>query len=227
MNCAPVFNPIADAYDGWYDATEGSAIFHEEAACLRLLGNFSGAWLEVGVGTGRFAEALGVAHGVDLSPQMALKAARRGVRVCAGRAEQLPFPARMFDGVLLALTLCFLDTPEKALRECARVLRENGRLILGTVPADSPWGRTYTRKAAEGHPIYAHARFLTATETVRLVEKAGFQFRRGCSALFWSPGHPPAGRPRVKSGIVPEAGFVGLLFDVHPAGEPAVPVNGG
>ena len=136
MNCAPVFNPIADAYDGWYDTPEGRAIFHEEAACLRLLGNFSGAWLEVG-------------------------------------------------------------------------------------------GRAYMRKGAEGHPIYAHAGFLTATETVRLVEKAGFRFRRGCSVLFWRPGHPPAGRPRVKSGIVPEAGFVGLLFDVHPAGEPAVPINGG
>lgn len=214
-----IFDPIADEYDDWYESQEGSAIFYEEVECLRLLRNdYSGRWLEVGVGAGRFAEALGVAHGVDLSPEMAHKAARRGVRVCAGRAEQLPFPGHTFDGALLALTLCFLNNPEKALRECARVLRKNGRLVIGTVPADSPWGRTYMRKGAEGHPLYAHARFFTAAGAVRLVEKAGFRFRRGCSTLFWEPGHPPAGCERVEAGIVEEAGFIGLLFDVHPAG---------
>jgi len=216
---ASCFDPIADAYDRWYDAPEGSAVFREEKECLRLLsGGISGRWLEIGVGTGRFAEALGVTHGIDLSPPMAVKAARRGVRVCIGRAEQLPFPERMFDGVLIALTLCFLENPEKALRECARVLRENGKLVLGTVPADSPWGRACIRKGDEGHPLYAHARFYTVHETVLLSEKAGFAFWRGCSALLWAPDTPSHQRPRLETGIVPEAGFIGLLFRIQPSG---------
>ncbi len=69
---------------------------------------------------------------------MAVKAALRGVQVCIGRAENLPFPRHGFDGVLMALTLCFLENPEKAFQECARVLRENAKLVLGTIPADSP-----------------------------------------------------------------------------------------
>ena len=60
MNPKPVFDPIADAYDRWYDAPEGKAIFREELLCLQeLCGDGSGRWLEVGVGTGRFAAALG------------------------------------------------------------------------------------------------------------------------------------------------------------------------
>ena len=58
-------NPFDDAvtrYDGWFDSPKGRVLFENELAAIRLL------WrsdlrpaLEVGVGTGRFAEALGVA----------------------------------------------------------------------------------------------------------------------------------------------------------------------
>ena len=41
-------------------------------------------------------------------------------------------------------------------------------VILGTVFADSPWGRFYQRKAADGHPLYTAARFLTRAETLAL-----------------------------------------------------------
>lgn len=219
VSIASRFDPIANAYDDWYDAPEGSAIFHEEVECLRLLCNdFSGCWLELGVGTGRFAKAIGITHGIDLSPQMAAKAARRGVKACIGRAEQLPYSNHLFDGVLMALTLCFLENPEKAFLECARALRENGSLVLGTVPAESPWGRAYMRKGASGHPVYAYARFYTIVETIELIEKTGFTLQRGCSALFEEPESGSPGRSRVKAGIVAEAGFIGLLFDAHPAG---------
>ncbi|MDX9789027.1 MAG: class I SAM-dependent methyltransferase [Desulfobacterales bacterium] len=214
-----IFDPIADIYDRWYDEPEGNAIFREETECLSLLrGDISERWLEIGVGTGRFAEALGITHGIDISLPMTSKAVRRGVHVCIGRAEQLPYQKQVFDGVLIALTLCFLENPAKVLQESSRVLRENGTLILGTVPADSPWGRAYIRKGEEGHPVYAHAHFLTIKETVHLFEKMGFELRRGCSALFWAPDTPSSGVSRVEPGIASEAGFVGLLFDAHHAG---------
>ncbi len=97
-------------------------------------------------------------------------------------------------------------------------MRENAKLVLGTIPADSPWGRAYIRKGAEGHPVYAHARFYTIAETIRLVERSGFELRRSCSGLFGNPDNPSAGCSRVDTGIFSEAGFVGLLFDMHPAG---------
>ncbi|MEE4265739.1 MAG: class I SAM-dependent methyltransferase [Desulfobacteraceae bacterium] len=212
-----VFDSIADAYDRWYDAPEGKLLFQEEVDCLRCLENdYTGRWLEVGVGTGRFAEALGCEYGVDLSLPMASKAAQRGIHVCVGGVEQLPFEKRVFDGVLMALALCFLENPEKALRESAHVLREKGKLVIGTIPADSPWGKAYLRKGAEGHPVYAHARFQTLSETVHLVQKLGFKLRRGCSALLWGPENHQSRGSKVETGIVSGAGFVGLLFERHP-----------
>jgi ubiquinone/menaquinone biosynthesis C-methylase UbiE len=211
---ASIFDPIADAYDGWYDTPEGHSIFKEEARCLRQLGDdYSGRWLEVGVGTGRFATALGITHGVDLSLQMAVFAKRRGVAVQIGRVEQLPFLDRVFDGVLMALTLCFVENPEWAFYECARILRDKGRLVVGTIPADSPWGRFYIKKKTAGHPIYSHARFHTVAETIHFAEKEHFKLRTSCSALFGQPDRYQSEPSRTESGIIAEAGFVGLLFE--------------
>ena len=129
-----IFDPIADAYDSWYDSLEGQAIFQEESLCLKQLGcDHSKHWLEVGVGTGRFAKALGITYGIDLSPEMAAIAKRRGIAVQVGSVEQLPYPASSFDGILMALTLCFVVNSRQAFSECARVLRGKGHLIIGTI----------------------------------------------------------------------------------------------
>lgn len=208
------FDAIADAYDHWYDTVEGKAIFEAELKCLRALHEKNpGRWLEVGVGTGRFACSLGIAEGIDPSPRMLEIAAERGIRTCTGRAESLPFPAGSFDGVLIAMTLCFLSDAEQALKECLRVLRSGGRLLIGTVPADSPWGREYIDKASKGHPIYAMAYFRTASEIVELAKRAGFALVDAAGTLFWKPGENPRPQPLVEPGIVPEAGFLGLLFE--------------
>ena len=81
---AQAFGAIADAYDRWYDTPEGQALFHAEVDCLCLLcKELRGRWLEVGVGTGRFAVALGVKEGIDPSPQMADEVQRSGWDVMA------------------------------------------------------------------------------------------------------------------------------------------------
>ncbi len=139
-------------------------------------------------------------------------AVRHGIRTYEGCAEALPFPGSSFDGVLLALSFCFIADPQKALKECHRVLFPKGRLLIGVISADSPWGRTYERKGSAGHPVYAHARFRKVPEIVKLVESAGFELQDAASTLFWEPGGSPETEPRVETGIVPEAGFVGLLF---------------
>jgi len=151
---AGAFDLIAEEYDRWYEGPEGEAVFAAELQCLRLLlGQAQGEWLEVGVGTGRFAQALGVDTGVDPSPCMLAVASERGIRTVEGTAEELPFSPESFDGVLMALVLCFVTDVERAMGECARVLRIGGRLLAGVVPAGSPWGRAYAQRAAQGHPI--------------------------------------------------------------------------
>lgn len=207
------FDPIADSYDQWYDGREGRAIFSAELACLRLLcAPCGGRWLEVGVGTGRFASALGLAEGIDPSPRMLEIAAGRGIRTYTGTAESLPFANDTFEGVLLALTLCFVADSKRAAMECRRVLRAQGRLLVGHIPADSSWGRHYEEKKAAGHLAYAHARFLTTAQVAALIEGAGFHLEGAASTLFWAPGAMPETQAHVETSIVPGAGFVGLLF---------------
>ena len=56
------FDKLAQRYDRWFDSTRGRAIFEAEVVCLReLIPDRAGRWLEIGVGTGRFVEALGIA----------------------------------------------------------------------------------------------------------------------------------------------------------------------
>ncbi len=205
------FGDIAFRYDRWYDTPEGAAVLAEELAGLRLVNSdFAGDWLEIGVGTGRFAAALGIAEGIDPSPSMLALAAKRGIRTRIGVAEDLPYPCHSFDGLLMVAALCFVEDKPRALRQCARVLRPKGTLVVGTIPSDGPWGHHYTRKGQEGHPVYSHARFATIDETVNLAATAGFVVIEAASALFWAPGHRPEGPSHIERVFAPRAGFAAL-----------------
>jgi len=64
-----IFESHASEYDGWYDTEAGKAIFNMEVDCLKpLLYRFSQPYLEVGIGSGRFTQALGIGHGVEPAP---------------------------------------------------------------------------------------------------------------------------------------------------------------
>jgi SAM-dependent methyltransferase len=211
------FDALAESYDAWYDAPDGRRLFSEEVTGLRdLLEEAPRPWLEVGVGTGRFAEALHIDEGIEPSETMRRLAANRGVTVRAGRAEALPYDSDSFGEVLLVMSLCFLDDPNAALRECRRILRRDGVLIVGIVPRESPLGRRYAEKAAAGHPFYSKATFYTPRDVRRLAERAGFAFVRAVSCLLEPPGEapPPASAPR--DGILPGAGFVAMSFAPSP-----------
>ncbi len=210
---ASVFDSVAGPYDAWYDEPEGAAIFAAERDCLlRLHSGPFDRWVEVGVGTGRFSQALGIRAGIDPSTSMSAIAARRGIETVRGHAEHLPYADGALDGILMALTLCFVGDAAQALRECKRVLHPEGRLLLGAVPADSQWGLSYQAAAAQGHPIYSHAHFRTTDETLALAKAAGLELIDAASSLFWSPTDEPGLSPKVESGIASRAGFVALLL---------------
>ena len=219
------FENVAEDYDRWYDTIEGAAILAAELECLRTVApQMQGNWLEIGVGTGRFASALGVAEGIDPSPSMLAIAARRGIATRVGTGENLPYPCELFSGVLMVAVLCFMKDVPRAFGECSRVLRPDGTLLIGHIPADGPWGRDYIRKAAEGHPIYSHAHFTTVTDVLATARATGFQLESAASGLFQSPGSPFEIPPRVQPGIVSGAGFVALALRRAVAGSFA-PVN--
>lgn len=206
------FGQFAAEYDAWFESENGRIIFAQEAACLQgVMGSANGRWLEVGVGTGRFALALGVREGVDPSASMLALAARRGIQVIEAVGECLPYPEHSFDGILMTTTLCFLGDAEKTLRECRRVLKDTGRLVVGVIPADSPWGRLYARRAGEGHPMYSEATFRSCDEVLLLAAHAGFDLQQGMSCLLAPPDSVQM-VAETHEGIVRDAGFVAMAF---------------
>src|SRR5512137_1284876 len=105
------FDSLADRYDSWYDG-KGKLAFEIELAALRpLLQDCPKPWLEVGVGTGRFAQALGIPLGIDPSEGLLEKARQRGIEVLWGEGEELVFRARSLGTVFLLTTWEFLADP--------------------------------------------------------------------------------------------------------------------
>ena len=207
------FDELATDYDQWFDSGQGTILFRQELACIRSLtgAHLDGEWLEVGVGTGRFASALSVGWGVDPSQAMLRIARARGIHCLLGTAESLPFGGPCFNGVLMTTTVCFVEDLKRAFAECSRVLVKGGRLVVGFVPAESEWGRLYTRKGEMGHPYYSHARMRSTDQVLEAAESAWFSYVNGSSCLFTKPDEPPKDMP-VMNGLWPDAGFVAMSF---------------
>jgi ArsR family transcriptional regulator len=124
------------------------------AALLRL-----GDVLDVGSGDGAAAAYLAPYCRslvcVDISARM-IDAARERLaayphaRTLVADVEELPFRASSFDSALVFHTLAYAEHPQRALDECARVLRPGGRLVILSLDkhdqpdVTAPYGERHT-----------------------------------------------------------------------------------
>ncbi|AFE13239.1 hypothetical protein MRGA423_12460 [Mycobacterium tuberculosis RGTB423] len=132
----------AAAYDAWYDSPTGRPILATEVAALRpLIEVFAQPRLEIGVGTGRFADLLGVRFGLDPSRDALTFARRRGVLVANAVGEAVPFVSRHFGAVLMAFTLCFVTDPAAIFRETRRLLARRRRPCYRVLASRDTVGR--------------------------------------------------------------------------------------
>jgi len=201
-----LFDDLALEYDAWFDR-EGSLVFFIEVQAFKsLLPSLPKPWLEIGVGSGRFAQALGIRTGIDPSIKLIKMARRRGVNAFLGRGDQKLFEEESFGAAFLIVTLCFLDSPLDVLKEANRILMPGGKIVLGLVLKESPWGQFYQVQKARGHRFYRYATFYTYDEALKLLEQAGFSMEKVVSMLFQKPGkaqHVEESR----EGYFPDAGF--------------------
>ena len=209
-NHGELFDSLASAYDAWFE-DEGKLIFAIEVQAFEgVLPLLPKPWLEVGVGSGRFAHSLGIEIGLDPSIKLLDMARNRGTNVFLGRGEDAPIRDGSFGAVFLIVTLCCVSSPLKVLREANRFLKSNGRVVLGLVLRESPWGRFYQAKKGEGHRFYKYATFYSYEEIEMLLEQAGFKIEKVVSTLFQKPGgveHMEAPR----EGFSSDAGFTIIL----------------
>jgi len=201
------FDGFASEYDAWFGG-EGRLTFATQLRAFQeLLPGLPKPWLEVGVGSGRLAQSLGIDTGVDPSVKLVAMARTRGVSTLLARGEELPFEAASFGTVFLIMTMCFLERPGIALREAKRVLLPDGKLVIGLVLEDSPWGRFYRQRGKPGHCFYQHARFYGYEHLVTSLLTAGLPPERVVSTLF----QKPTAVERIeepREGYLPGAGFM-------------------
>lgn len=116
--------------------------------------------LELGVGSGlnlAFYDRAQVTKVTAIDPSQALldraspRAAEAAVPVelVRSRAEDLPFPDRRFDSVVVTYALCSVHDPSRALAEARRVLRPDGELVFvehgrAADPGPQRWQRWLT-----------------------------------------------------------------------------------
>jgi len=171
-------------YDAWFDANVN--VFASELLAVRELLPKPGRWVEVGVGSGRFASALGIRVGIEPAEGIASLALERGIEVLKGTAENLPLEDASADALFLITTLCFVRDVERAFAEAFRVLAPGGVILVAFIPSDSPFGELYAR-TAERNPFLRDATLRSREAIVRTLTGAGFRIDRATHTLTVSP----------------------------------------
>lgn len=173
------FDAVADRYDAFCATPLGGFVDEvERQVIVELLAPRSGETLvDLGCGTGSytvFLASLGCSVvGIDLSAAMLEKARQKpvtGGKVDYVQADlaRLLYPSATFDGGLLQVTLEFVDEPAAVINEALRVLKTNGRLVVGLI--HGPWAQHYRIRAQKDpSSIYGGARFWTLPDLERLV----------------------------------------------------------
>ncbi len=208
QNCSQVFHDRAAEYDQWF---EDSLLFDVElTALLELQTSFAAPKMEIGVGPGRFAEALDISFGLDPAFAPLLLSRRRKIAVMRGIGEELPVRSDCMASMYLLFTFCFLQQPRLVLAECYRVLTGGGHLVLGMVPVSGPWGKALLAKKEKNNPFYKHASFYEAEQALHWMQEAGFKIVECRSSLFQEPGDLAEGE-RSREGLDGQAGFCLLV----------------
>ncbi|NLI73640.1 MAG: class I SAM-dependent methyltransferase [Euryarchaeota archaeon] len=178
-----IFDFRAKNYDRWFDKN-ASAYQSELNALKRFI--HEGNNVEIGVGTGRFAEPLGIHTGIDPSMPMLSIARKRGIQAIRGVAESLPIDNNSFDAALIMTTLCFVNDPLVALLEAKRVVRKYGSVVIGTIDLESHVGSEYLKKV-KNSPFYQGARFYSANEIIDLLASIEMVDIITCQTIFSEP----------------------------------------
>mgnify|MGYP005841581907 CR=1 FL=1 len=186
---AGAFNSHAEEYDNWYAE---NALFESECRALQAITTqLPHPRLEIGVGPGRFAEFLDCRFGVDPAEKPLKMASTRNILPVQAVGENLPFGSKAFGTVFILFTLCFITRPEELMREVFRILQQNGKVVFGMIPSQSPWGKTLTRKKEQGHRLYRHASFFRVSEVAALLEMNNFTIVETITTLLQEPADTP------------------------------------
>ncbi len=137
-------------------------------------------FLDVGCSSGAvvwIARNMGLqAEGVEPTEKPVAKAREMGLNVHQGLLHEVAFPEDSFDVITLFEVIEHLDDPANLLRECRRILRPGGLLVVGTGNTRS-WTRRIrgnTWDFFDMHQHGGHISFFSYRSIAVLAEATGF-----------------------------------------------------
>lgn len=140
--------------------------------------------LDVGGGTGIVEQRTGLHGAVVLDAQPAMLARTRDkdpdLVPVLGDAGQLPFADGSFDRVMIVDSLHHFADPGRALVEAARVLADDGRMVVEEILPRSAFGRFVRFVEAVGR---FGSTFLEPRDLKEMIERVGMD----CKVEKWSP----------------------------------------
>ena len=165
------FDEHLQEYEEWFERHR--FVYLSEIEAIRHFIPRGKNGIEIGIGTGRFALPLGIKEGIEPSRTMQEFAARLGLKIYGGVAEDLPLADQSFDFALMVTTVCFVDDILLSFREVHRVTRSDGLFIIGIVDKDSHLGRVYEQIKAH-NVFYRFATFYSVREVIDNLKETGF-----------------------------------------------------
>jgi ubiquinone/menaquinone biosynthesis C-methylase UbiE len=204
------FDQVAGFYDDWYTHPQGRQVFEAEQRALESLVPGSGLGLEVGAGTGVFAESLtGEDRTIiclDPSGAMLAMARERKMPAIMGVCEYIPVTEGAVGFVYMVTTLEFLEYPVAALKQVRETTKKDAPLVIMFINADSVWGSLYRQIGAKGDPVFRHARLRSLSEVHEILVKAGYVIQECVGTLTTGPEELDVGgelkEPDTETGVI-------------------------
>jgi len=175
------FQKYSEEYDNWFEVNQFA--FLSELRAVREVLPETGRIIEIGIGSGIFAEALGIKEGIEPSEAMRLRAKKKGLKVLEAVAEDLPYANESVDAAVMITTVCFVDDVYKSFGEVYRILKKGGCIILGFVDKESPIGREYLLYKDKSK-FYKEATFFSAEELIGILQQTGFTVIKILQTVF-------------------------------------------
>jgi ubiquinone/menaquinone biosynthesis C-methylase UbiE len=171
MNDNP-FDIFTDEYENWFK--ENELIFQSELLALKQVIPVGKKGIEIGIGSGIFAEQLNIKFGIDPSEKMLNYATQRKLSVEKGFAENLPYPDKSFDFAAFITSICFVDNPKKAIKEAHRIIKDKGDLIIAFIDKESSLGKSLELEKANSK-FYRNAKFYSVSELTSMIVNNHFE----------------------------------------------------
>ncbi len=166
-------------------------------------------WMELRGSDGKPVMGRGSSRAMDLGKGHLRFVRTRGIKAAAGKADVIP--SEKVGSLFIIMSLCPCRYLKKLLKEGHRVLKGEGRILIGFIPRNSSWGKFYLdrkkrRLSPHNQCVWVHS----LGEMEHQLMQAGFSIQGISSTLFQNPGELKVlENPLMR--YHPQAGFLVLI----------------